>query len=634
MMKLKEGSIIKGPYWPEPVQVKKIKEVGKHLQIMGVAIYSNEHIDQLLTEADLQKIEIIDSVLDFSSDATSIFLTLESIRFKYASLFDPLLAMNVSKIDPLPFQIEAVYGYVLKLPKIRFLIADDPGAGKTIMAGLIMKELKLRRLAKRILVVVPGHLKDQWVRELKEKFQEFFVVIDRGFLNAQYGVNPWQRENQVITSIDFAKQEEILYSLSAVQWDLVVIDEAHKMAAYKYGDKLTKTERYKLGEILSRNSEHLLFLTATPHKGEPETFRLFLDLLKPGFFATKEVIDQSLRSGDNPLFIKRLKEDLRDFEGKPLFTNRYTKTLKFRLSDKEKLLYNALSEYVISQFNKALQIDKRRNVAFALLILQRRMASSIYALLRSLERRRKRLEELFKKPEPQRDVYIKITDEVEDYDEQTRWEEETKWETLTISENKEELQKELTVISELIDKATEILEQEEETKLKEMKKAIDEGFKKIKEIGGREKILIFTESRDTMEYLFNKIKLWGYSANFIHGGMKLDDRINAEKVFKNETQIMVATEAAGEGINLQFCHLLINYDIPWNPNRLEQRMGRIHRYGQTREVFVFNLVASDTREGKVLTTLFEKLEEIKKALGSDNVFDVVSEIIDAKELVK
>jgi len=630
---IKEGMIIEGPFWPEPIELKKVEEFGDRIHIIGATIYSNIHIDQLISKEEIEKLKAKEFILDFSAPANEVFLSIEAERYKFASLFDPLLAMNISKIDPLPFQIEAVYGYILKLPRIRFLIADDPGAGKTIMAGLIIKELKLRGIINKILIVVPGHLKYQWIRELKEKFQESVTLIDRSSLDNHYGENPWQRENQVITSIDFAKREEILPSIGSVDWDLIIVDEAHKMAAYKYGDKLSKTERYKLGEVLSKSTEHLLFLTATPHKGDPENYRLFLDLLIPGFFATRKLIAESIENKDNPLFIRRLKEDLKNFEGEPIFTNRYPKTIRFRLSEKEKKLYNELSEYVISQYNRASQSDKKRNVAFALLILQRRMASSTYALLRSLERRKDRLEDLFKEPELIKEIptYIDI-EEVDDYEEEKRWDQEKKWETLSIAENKVELEKEINTLKNLIEKAKEILIEECEVKLSELKKAIEEGFRKIRKMHGNEKILIFTESKDTLEYLVKRINSWEYSVNFIHGGMNLPERVGAEKVFQHEKQILVATEAAGEGINLQFCHLMINYDIPWNPNRLEQRMGRIHRYGQQKDVYIFNLVAEDTREGQVLTKLFNKLEEIRKAMGSDKVFDVIGDIFYGKNL--
>ncbi|VVB87585.1 putative ATP-dependent RNA helicase [uncultured archaeon] len=633
---VKPGNIIKSFHWPEPVEIKLIEEMGEYVHIVGATTLSREHIDQIIPLEEFSKILIESTYSPFSVEPWKVFLAIETIRYRFASMYDPLLSMNTSKVDPLPHQIEAVYGYVLKLPRIRFLIADDPGAGKTIMAGLIIKELKLRHIIKRILIVAPGHLKDQWRRELSDRFEEKFVRIDREILDALYGENVWMRENQIITSIDFAKREEVIPSITAAHFDLIIVDEAHKMSAYRYGDKTERTERYKLGEALSRISEHLLFLTATPHKGDPENFRLFLDLLEPGFFATNEMLQESIRNKDNPLFIRRVKEDLKDFEGKPLFLPRYIKTIAFNLginSPKEKELYNILSEYVNTQYNLALTKDKRRNVAFALVILQRRLASSTFAVHESLIRRKKKLQDLLEgvieKNKPRESTFD--FDTVSDMSEEDRWKEEEVWETLSVAENREELEKEIRTIDGLIERARNIIQNEEEIKLKELKKSLQELAQKYPKKEDK-KILIFTESRDTLEYLEKKIRDWGYTTNTIHGGMKLEDRIKAEAIFKNETQILVATEAAGEGINLQFCHLMLNYDIPWNPNRLEQRMGRIHRYGQHEEVYVFNLVAEDTREGMVVNKVFQKLEVIKGAMGDDKVFDVLSEVLYNKSL--
>ncbi|BDQ01544.1 helicase-related protein [Ignavibacterium sp.] len=631
-MEIKPGTIIKGIQWPEPIEVKFCEKVGEFYHIVGSTTTSNQHIDQLIPEYE---ISILTTEDFFNEEPWKVFLALESIRYRFASLYDPLLAMNTSKVDPLPHQIEAVYGYVLKLPRIRFLIADDPGAGKTIMAGLIIKELKLRNIIKRVLIVTPGHLKDQWRRELKERFEEKFIVVDRNILDAHYGENTWNREQQIITSIDFAKQEDILRSISSSHFDLVIVDEAHKMSAYKYGDKLNKTIRYRLGEVLSKISNHLLFLTATPHKGDPDNFRLFLDLLEPGFFSSNEMLMQSLQNKDNPLFIRRLKEDLKDFDGKPIFLPRNVETIAFDLgsqSKKEKNLYNELSKYVETQYNKALNKDKKRNVAFALVILQRRLASSTFALLKSLERRREKLKALLdgtkERGLPNSDF---DWDEIEDLSEEERWKEEEIWETLSLADNKEELENEIRTIERLINLAIDIIQNEEEIKIKQLKSSLEKLYS-LNQPKSQKKILVFTESRDTLEYLYKKIKSWDYKTNVIHGGMKLDERIKAEKIFKNETDVLVATEAAGEGINLQFCNLMINYDIPWNPNRLEQRMGRIHRYGQQREVFIYNLVANDTREGKVLLRLFEKLNEIKEAFGNDKVFDVLGEVLQRTNL--
>jgi len=634
-MNITPGSIIQGPRWLEPIKVDLVEELGEYVRIVGATVNTHAHIDQMLPKSEMDQIMGGEIKPLFSANPRHFFLALETHRYRFASLYDPLLAMNTSKVDPLPHQIDAVYGHVLKLPRIRFLIADDPGAGKTIMAGLIIKELKLRHLAKRILIVTPGHLKDQWRREMKDRFEEVFTVIDRNFLGAFYGQNVWSREQQLITSIDFAKQDDILSSLASVYFDLIIVDEAHKMSAYRYGEKLDKTIRYRLGERLSEICTHLLFLTATPHRGDPENFRLFLDLLEPGFFANTEMLAESIQKQENPLFIRRVKEDLKDFEGRPLFLPRTVETIGFRLgveSYPEIELYNDLSRYVEEQYGKALNKDKKRNVAFALVILQRRLASSTFALLRSLERRKKRLEDIMQDADQKgrNESAGYDFEEVEDLSEEDRWKQEEVWETLSVAENRQELEEEVRTLSKLIGQAQAIVNTTPpiEAKLRHLKTALDDLNSKFPGA----KMLIFTESRDTLDYLEKNLKIWHFNVCTIHGGMGLEERIHAEAVFKNEAQVLVATEAAGEGINLQFCNLMINYDLPWNPNRLEQRMGRIHRYGQTREVFIFNLVAIDTREGKVLKALFDKLDEIRDALGSDKVFDVLGDIIQGKNL--
>ncbi|MCP5105389.1 MAG: DUF3883 domain-containing protein [bacterium] len=631
MTDINAGTIIESHLWPEPVILEIVEDIGDLIRIVGSTVRGNQHINHLVTREQFEEIFTSQSAVPFSGDPDKVFLAIEAMRYRFASLYDPLLAMNTSKVNPLPHQIEAVYGHILQLPKIRFLIADDPGAGKTIMAGLIIKELKLRHLIKRILIIGPGHLKDQWYRELAEKFKEKFAVIDRGYFDLFPGENVWLRENQIITSIDFAKRDDILPSLEATRFDLIIVDEAHKMSAYKYGDKTTKTSRYRMGEKLSRITEHFLFLTATPHKGDKENYRLFLDLLEPGFFASTAMLEESIQNKDNPLFIRRIKEDLKNFDGTPLFLKRYVDTIAFELridSPKEKELYNELSKYVIHQYGKALK--KNRNIAFALTILQRRLASSTYALLQSLIRRKKKLEGLLQDAVSGKlksdNEYGFDFDTAEDMNEEDRWKQEEIWETLSVAENRDELKKEIDTLESLVEMARDIISGEVEIKLTNLRESLSQLSAKFVDPGDK-KILVFTESRDTLEYLEKKIRTWGYKTVTIHGGLKLPERINAESVFKHEADILIATEAAGEGINLQFCHLMVNYDIPWNPNRLEQRMGRIHRYGQQKEVFIFNLVARDTREGEVLDKLFKKLHEIRKAMGSDKVFDVLSEVI-------
>ncbi|MEW6446661.1 MAG: helicase-related protein [Bacillota bacterium] len=623
------GKVITGPLFPEPVRVIAVKPIGAaRLKIEAVGATSKRYYDPILGPDELAAITVArEDALQFTGEAENVFLYLEGMRIRNAFQFDPLYGVSVSQIDPLPHQIEAVYHYILQNPGIRFLLADDPGAGKTIMAGLLLKELKYRGLVNRVLIIVPGHLKDQWLREMKERFQENFVIVDRGVMNASWGQNVWTERPQIITSLDFAKQEDVMFALKDSSWDLVIVDEAHKMSAYKYGDKIDKTARYRFGELISGITKCLLFLTATPHRGDPENFRLLLDLLQPGFFADTRMLSESIQNKDNPLFLRRLKEDLKGFDGTPLFPPRRVETVKYRLSDDEKTLYNAVTAYVEQNYNKALQKEKR-NVAFALTILQRRLASSVRAVRKSLERRRDRLEELYKKGQLLQEVGY--TEEyLEDLEENQRWrKEEELLEKLTSAETLEELGAEIDKLEELVLLAKEAEKKEIETKLNRLREVIE--HERLRETGT--KLLIFTESKDTMDYLVEKLKKWGYAVTFIHGGMSLDARIAAEHEFKNRAQIMVATEAAGEGINLQFCWLMVNYDIPWNPNRLEQRMGRIHRYGQQNEVHIYNLVAVDTREGKILEKLFEKLNRMREHLGSDRVFDVIGEILPGTSL--
>ncbi|MEW5762372.1 MAG: DEAD/DEAH box helicase, partial [Bacillota bacterium] len=299
------GSIITGSLFPEPVRVIAVRPIGSNrLKIEAVGATSKRYYDPILGPDELAALTVArEDALRFTGEAENVFLYLEGMRIRNAFQFDPLYGVSVSQIHPLPHQIEAVYHYILKNPAIRFLLADDPGAGKTIMAGLLLKELKYRGLVSRILIIVPGHLKDQWLREMKERFQEKFIIVDRGVMNASWGQNVWTERPQIITSLDFAKQEDVMFALKDSSWDLVIVDEAHKMSAYKYGDKIDKTARYRFGELISGITKYLLFLTATPHRGDPENFRLLLDLLQPGFFADTRMLSESIQNKDNPLFL-------------------------------------------------------------------------------------------------------------------------------------------------------------------------------------------------------------------------------------------------------------------------------------------------------------------------------------------
>ena len=633
-MQLEEGQRITAPFLAQVAKVKRFEpKPGYYLLEVVLQDGHNTYKPLRITEDQLAAVQILEHDRVTPSDnAEDFFFLIEANRIRLAYQFDPHLAVSVSQVDPLPHQIEAVYHYVLQSPKIRFLIADDPGAGKTIMAGLILKELQYRRLARRVLIVAPGHLKYQWQREMKERFQTSFVIVDRARFHSTWGENVWEEADHCITSIDFVKQDDMRSTLASTVWDLIIVDEAHKMSAYAYetkaGVKIDKTKRYQLGEVLSRRTNNLLFLTATPHKGDEENFRLFLDLLRPGFFAQTALLKESVESQDNPIFVRRLKEDMRRFDGTKIFPPRHVQSVKFPLTPAELDLYNGVTRYVQDYYDKA---RENRSISFAMMILQRRLTSSSHAIYRSLKRRRERLEELLAIPDQIREEgkdYLEVhrlsDEELEDMAEDERVRIEERLEHLTIARNIDDVKTEIAMVDRLIEGAERVRAQESESKLVHLRDQV------LANLDDR-KLLIFTEFRDTLDYLVGKLRGWGYSVSIIHGGMNMDARIDAEHQFQHETQIMVATEAAGEGINLQFCSLMVNYDIPWNPNRLEQRMGRIHRYGQDKEVFVWNMVSKDTREGQILDRLFEKLGRMREALG-DRVFDVIGEIIPGARL--
>lgn len=470
-MEINQGDILKSSFWPEKVRVLSSKSIGPdQLRIEAAGQETSRFYNPILSDIDLQEVEIIqDNELCFTAEGEALFLYFEASRIRNAFQFDPLYALNVSQINPLPHQIEAVYHYILQNPKIRFLIADDPGAGKTVMAGLLLKELKYRGLIERTLIVVPGHLKDQWLREMKEKFLENFSIVYRSTVNAHWGQNVFEDSNQLIVSLDFAKQDDVTHALKDSRWDLVIVDEAHKMSAYSYGDKVSKTQRYYLGEILSNISNFLLFMTATPHRGDPENFRLFLNLLESGLFANTNMLNESIQNQDNPLFLRRLKEDMRDFDNSPIFPPRRVETIKYTLGEDEKGLYNKVTEYVQNYFNQALAKEKR-NVAFALTVLQRRLASSVYAIRTSLERRYKRLNELYEKGQMIQEAGYYDEESIEDLEERERWKkEEELLEKLTSAETLEDLKDEINKLSDLVQHAREVEKLESETKLVELK---------------------------------------------------------------------------------------------------------------------------------------------------------------------
>jgi superfamily II DNA or RNA helicase len=570
-------------------------------------------------------------------DANSFFLFIESARIKTAFAYDPHFAVSLSGVRPLPHQLEAVYERILPQVRLRFLLADDPGAGKTIMAGLLLKELKLRNAIDRVLILAPAPLTIQWQDELRSKFSETFEVVNSILAKNQLAGNPWERFRQCIASIDFAKRDDVAPGILQVDWDLVIIDEAHKCSARTQGDDLRRTGRYKLAEELSRITERILLLTATPHQGDVKQFHNFLRLLDPEQFISNELNPQMLSLEESPWFLRRIKEELKDFNGHKLFKERFPITVPFDLSPAEKHLYDQVTKYINKYLGKT-KGRKQAAVALARTVLQRRLASSLNAIFSSLKKRHKRFADLLKEldelsPQEQKERLINLGKPVDPELESDDCEEEQLEElaiSSTVVEQLDQLREELQELERLVKLAQKTIDIGTESKLNELKKCLKRAeLDELKD--GQGKLLIFTEHRDTLEYLKQNLIKWGYTTCEIHGGMNVIARKTAQKDFQLNKQICLATEAAGEGINLQFCRLMINYDLPWNPNRLEQRMGRIHRIGQTNDVYIFNFVAVNTVEGRVLDKLLFKLEEIRNAMG-DRVFDVIGQLLQLNDI--
>ncbi|BBO89900.1 helicase-related protein [Desulfosarcina ovata] len=652
---LKPNAIAYGPVFPEPVKIIAVVPMGSSVKVIAEGLDSGKVHQPVLSPEQIATLEVSPDSKPYDGDSERFRLGIESIRLGLAYEYDPYFSLSIARVDPLPHQLEAVYDYFLKLPRIRFLLADDPGAGKTIMAGLLVKELKVRGLIRRVLIVTPANLSFQWQRELKDRFREDFTVIRSDLLRANYGANPWQDIDQVITSVSWVSRiEDAKDSLMRSHWDLVIVDEAHKMSAYGE-DK--KTLAYQLGESLSRMTDHYLLMTATPHKGDPKNFSLFLRLLDPDVYADVKSIHLAMERNEAPFYLRRVKEALVTFpdqktgKSKSLFTKRIVHTAGFEIDDEELDFYDALTQYVEDQSIRASEQNTAaaRAVGFTMAMLQRRFASSIYAVRRTLERMIQKRRWILENPEEYRQKQIekKIPDDFEDLPEDMQQSVLEAAEAAVISIDPQALRDDIVELENLVEKACALEKREVESKLVRLKSFLtDENFFD----DPRMKLLIFTEHKDTLDYLvadghdgrpLGKLREWGFNATQIHGGMKIGDRntpgtrIYAEREFREDCQILVATEAAGEGINLQFCWYMINYDIPWNPNRLEQRMGRIHRYGQEKDCYIQNFVATNTREGRVFEKLFERIDKIEADLDPNRtgkVFNVLGDVFPANQI--
>jgi superfamily II DNA or RNA helicase len=652
------GAKVRGVAGASPVEILRTEWIGS--DALNVVYRGADGPAEVVLFRDAEpRLELLQATRAFSfdGDGEAYRIASEAQRIRLAHLFDPYLAVHSSRIEPLPHQITAVYGEMLPRQPLRFLLADDPGAGKTIMAGLLIKELIIRGDLERCLIVAPGNLVEQWQDELKEKFDLTFDIVSREQIETSVTGNPFVERAKLIMRLDMAARSETLQAKlqAAPDWDLVICDEAHRMAASLFGNEVKYTKRYKLGQLIGSRARHFLLMSATPHNGNDADFELFMGLLDADRFEGRP--REGARKVDVSDLMRRLtKEELRKFDGSHLFPERKAYTIQYQLSDLEAQLYAEVTQYVRNEMRNLNNLgdDKRRNnVGFALQVLQRRLASSPAAIFHSLRRRRERLEErlaeerivarggrLLKEdqlPSPFDDEEDRDLDEVGGAELEQAEQEIA--DRATAAQTIPELEAELVVLRDLEKLADRLRKSGQDAKWRQLGEILDKPPIVDEATGARRKLLIFTEPRDTLEYLASNIRqrVGKHEAvAVIHGGVPRDVRKANIAAFNDdpEVRVLIANDAAGEGVNLQRgAHLMVNYDLPWNPNRLEQRFGRIHRIGQTEVCHLWNLVAADTREGEVYARLLEKLERAREALGGrDSVYDVLGELFQGRGL--
>ena len=651
---IKNGAVVEGVAPGQAVEVVSTDWIGDQAINVVYRVPGGSVAETTLYRDDEHRLKVVTRgrVWSFDADGALLRLVTEANRIKLAHYFDPYLAIHTSLVDPLPHQISAVYGEMLPRQPLRFLLADDPGAGKTIMAGLLIKELIARSDLERCLVVAPGSLVEQWQDELGEKFSLEFDILTRDMIETSRSGNAFNDRNRLIARLDvLARNEDLQQKLvSSNEWDLIICDEAHRMSATYFSGDVKYTKRYQLGQQLGQVCRHLLLMSATPHNGKEEDFQLFMALLDGDRFEGR--FRDGVHYADTADMMRRLtKEELLRFDGRPLFPERRAYTVKYELSPEEAALYSAVTEYVRTEMNRVQRFadqdsKKRNNVGFALQILQRRLASSPAAIYQSLKRRRERLENelaearLASKGGKAAFEVPAVNDEVLGNIEEYGQEEIDEIEEListgaTTAETVEQLEIEVQTLKGLESMALGVLRSGQDTKWRQLNRILDDDLM-LDADGNRRKLIIFTEPKDTLHYLLDKVRARigkPDAVEVIHGGVTREERRKVVERFMQDRDmlVLIANDAAGEGVNLQRGHLMVNYDLPWNPNKIEQRFGRIHRIGQTEVCHLWNLVAADTREGEVYGRLLEKLEAAREALGG-RVYDVLGELFEGTAL--
>jgi superfamily II DNA or RNA helicase len=538
-----------------------------------------------------------------------IDLRIEAGVLKLAYTYNKLLSLSNSRTRILAHQVESTHRIINSLNQ-RFLLADEVGLGKTIEAGLVIKELIFRFDYRRILIICPASLVLQWQNELESKFNESFEIMDRQALKKYRKMqdNPWNACGRIICSLDFIKSISHKEDLTKTNWDVIVIDEAHRLRK----DDLKTTLSYNVAELLSQNSKSFLLLTATPFRGKLEELYYLIRLVDKNLlgpfqtfyntYCLKECDLSGLRQKISSAIIRRTKKEIGGF------TKRHAKTIRFEFFPEERVLYDATTRYVIEEYNKAIQSENRA-VGFVMTVFQKLLDSSSPALLSALKKRRDNLlylvnhenEELIRNKLIEKNlIEFNDIDEPEDMDDMMEE---------SVKKTRHDIQEEILILDNLISIAESVTRNKKAEKLREIVLKLKKGKCK--------KILIFTQFRTTQDYLKNI--LHDFKVELFNGSMDKDRKEEAIFNFKEDAEILISTEAGGEGRNLQFCNVLINYDLPWSPVKIEQRIGRIHRFGQANDVYIYNFSTKDTVAERILTVLIKKLKLFEESIGTPDI---------------
>lgn len=655
---IKPGMPISGVVPKAPVTVVAAASVGEDALTVYYKTADGAVAERMLTRADEAELSVTVAGRHwaFDADGADFKLAAEALRIELAHLFDPMMAIHTSNVEPLPHQVAAVYEAMLPRQPLRFVLADDPGAGKTIMAGLLIRELMMRADATRVLIVAPGSLCGQWQDELHSKFGLDFQIFSREKDESSVSGNYFAEQDRVIARLDqLTRNDTYREKLGQTNWDLIVVDEAHKLAAHYFGNEVKKTQRFELGEQPGGLCRHFLLMTATPHNGKDEDFQLFMSLLDGDRFYGK--FREGAHQVDVSDMLRRMvKEKLLKFDGTPLFPERRAYTVNYTLSPLEAGLYEAVTSYVREEMNRADRVGGKTKgtVGFALTQLQRRLASSPEAIYQSLKRRHKKLQRRLEEEQlaqrgqrvnEEAELYVArvvdIPDNLDEAEDELSAEEYEQYseqvvDQATAARTVQELQAEIEILSGLEEQARQVVASHGDSKWQQFRELLLDEPAMLDAAGQRRKLIVFTEHVDTLKYLKQRITDVLGNADAvvtIHGAVNRDERKKVQELFRQDKDVLVlvATDAAGEGVNLQNANLMVNYDLPWNPNRIEQRFGRIHRIGQREVCHLWNLVAKETREGAVFQRLFDKLEVEREALGGQ-VFDILGEAFDNTSL--